>query len=199
MLTEIVFVLDRSGSMHGLEKETINGFNSLIDKQKKEDGQAIVSTVLFDNEIELLHDRELIEKINPITEKEYYVRGCTALLDAIGFSIHHVESSKADKVLVIITTDGMENASKEYSYNKIHRLIDKQKEKGWDFLFLGANIDAIQEANRFGIDADFATGYRSDAVGTSLNYDVLNDAIGNVRKNKKLDKSWKERIEKRGK
>ena len=189
-LTEIVFILDRSGSMSGLEADTIGGYNSLIEKQKKEDGEAYISTVLFDDECEVLHDRVSLDKVNKMTEEEYYVRGCTALLDAIGGAIHHIgnvhkyarEEDKPEKTLFIITTDGQENSSKRYSYEKVRHMVERQKEKfGWEFLFLGANIDAVAEAGRFGIKANRAVNYHSDREGTEVNYKALSRAVSMVR------------------
>ena len=203
-MTEIVFILDRSGSMSGLEKDTIGGFNSMLQKQKNESGKAVVSTVLFDNMIDVIHDRLPIERIPLLTEKEYYVRGSTALLDAIGGAIHHIgvihkyarEEDVPENTLFIITTDGMENASRKYNYEKVRSMIKRQKEKyGWEFLFLGANIDAIAEARRFGIEESRAANYNCDEQGTSLNYEVLNDAISSVRRNSPLRDSWKKRID----
>lgn len=203
-MTEIVFILDRSGSMSGLEKDTIGGFNSMLQKQKNESGKAVVSTVLFDNVIDVIHDRLPIERIPLLTEKEYYVRGSTALLDAIGGAIHHIgvihkyarEEDVPENTLFIITTDGMENASRKYNYEKVRSMIKRQKEKyGWEFLFLGANIDALAEARRFGIDESRAANYNCDKQGTSLNYEVLNDAISSVRRNSPLRDSWKKRID----
>ena len=159
-LTEIVFILDRSGSMAGLEKDTIGGFNAMIEKQKKEPGEALISTVLFDNTTQVIHDQVPLERMEPLTEKEYFVRGCTALLDAVGGAIHHIgnvhkyarEADRPEKTLFVITTDGMENASRFYSYDRVRAMIQRQREKyGWEFLFLGANIDAAEEAGRFGI------------------------------------------------
>ena len=190
-LTEIVFILDRSGSMSGLEADTIGGYNSLIEKQKKEEGEAYISTVLFDDTCEVLHDRVGIEKISPMTDKEYYVRGCTALLDAIGGAIHHIgnvhkyarEEDRPEKTLFIITTDGQENSSRRYTYEKVKHMVERQKEKfGWEFLFLGANIDAIAEAGRFGIKADRAVNYHCDKEGTAVNYQALSRAVSSVRK-----------------
>ena len=189
-LTEIVFILDRSGSMSGLEADTIGGYNSLIERQKKEEGEAYISTVLFDDTCEVLHDRVSLDRIKPMTEKEYYVRGCTALLDALGGAIHHIgnvhkyarEEDRPEKTLFIITTDGQENASHRYSYEKVKYMVERQKEKfGWEFLFLGANIDAIAEAGRFGIKADRAVNYNCDSVGTAINFNVLNEAVTRVR------------------
>ena len=204
-LTEIVFILDRSGSMGGLESDTIGGFNSMLEKQKKERGEAIVSTVLFDHESEVLHDRIPIEKVEPMTEKQYYVRGCTALIDAIGGSIRHIkrvhkyirEEDVPEHTIFIITTDGMENASKKFSSDEVKRMVSEQKEKGWEFLFLGANIDAIETAKHFGIDEDRAVTYRSDKKGTRMNYKAMASAISAVRCDAPLDASWKEEIENR--
>ena len=205
-LTEIVFILDRSGSMAGLETDTIGGFNSLIDKQKKETGRVVVSTVLFDDKTDVLHDRVPLEQIVPITEDDYYVRGTTALLDAVGGAIHHIGNihkyaraeDRPSKTLFVITTDGMENASRYYSFDKVKSMIERQKRRfGWEFLFLGANIDAISVAGRFGIDRDHAANYHADAKGTSLNYEVLSDAISEARVNPEflLKKDWKAKID----
>lgn len=202
--TEIVFILDRSGSMSGLEADTIGGFNSLIQKQKKEEGRAIVSTVLFDDKCEVLHDRVELENIQPLTEKDYYVRGCTALLDAIGGAIHHIgnvhkyarKEDRPEKTLFIITTDGMENASRRYGYEKVKLMIERQKERyGWEFLFLGANIDAVSVAGRFGIAPEKAVRFHSDEVGTELNYRVLSEAIAHVRCGAPMGAGWKAKIE----
>ena len=190
-LTEIVFILDRSGSMGGLESDTIGGYNSLIAKQKKEEGEAYISTVLFDDRTEVLHDRVKLEKVQPMTDKEYFVRGCTALLDAVGSAIHHIgnihkyarEEDRPAKTLFIITTDGQENASREYSYERVKAMVKRQQEKyGWEFLFLGANIDAVAEAGRFGIRADRAVNYECDSRGTQVNYKALSRAVSSVRK-----------------
>ena len=211
-LTELVFILDRSGSMRGLEADTIGGYNSLLDKQKGEDGEAIVSTVLFDDAQEVLHDRKDIKEISPITKKEYYVRGCTALLDAVGAAIHHIgnvhkyarEEDRPEKTLFIITTDGMENSSQRYSYDKVKSMIERQKEKyGWEFLFLGANIDAIAVAGRFGIEPSRAVNYECDSEGTQLNYRTISETVSRVRACKSremvaevLCDDWKAEIEK---
>ena len=203
-MTELVFILDRSGSMSGLEKDTIGGFNSMIEKQKQEDGQALVSTVLFDNESVVIHDRLPLDRVPPLTEEEYYTRGCTALLDAVGGAIHHIgnvhkyarKEDVPEKTLFIITTDGYENASRRYDYEKVRHMIQHEKEKyGWEFLFLGANIDAAAEAKRFGIDADRAVTYKCDAAGTALNYDVISEAVCHVRASQPLDVGWKARID----
>lgn len=202
-LTEVVFILDRSGSMSGLEGDTIGGFNSMLKKQREEEGDANVTTVLFDDEIEMLHKRVDIKEIKNITSEDYYVRGCTALLDAIGYSINFMinmqknkKEEKAKNVLFIITTDGYENASKEYSYKKIKKMITYEKERyNWQFLFLGANIDAISTARNFGISEEFASNYVSDEVGTQITYEVMNSAISTCRAMGVVDGSWKSRVE----
>ena len=200
-LTEVVFILDRSGSMSGLEGDTIGGFNSMLKKQREEEGDANVTTVLFDDEIEMLHKRVNIKEIKNITSEDYYVRGCTALLDAIGYSINFMinvpkKEERAKNVLFIITTDGYENASKEYSYEKIKKMITYEKERyNWQFLFLGANIDAISTARNFGISEEFASNYVSDEVGTQITYEVMNSAISTCRAMGVVDGSWKSRVE----
>ena len=205
-MTELVFILDRSGSMGGLESDTIGGFNSMIDKQKQEPGDCLVSTVLFDNFSEVIHDRVPLENVPRLTEKEYFVRGCTALLDAVGGAIHHIGNihkyarpeDRPEKTMFIITTDGLENASRRYGYDKVRTMIERQKEKyGWEFIFLGANIDAAKEAARFGISADRAVRYHSDREGTALNYDVISAAVSSVRAcpSVPLAAGWKARIE----
>ena len=211
-LTEIVFILDRSGSMAGLEDDTIGGFNAMIEKQRKEAGEALVSTVLFDHETEVIHDRVDIRRIEPITRKEYYVRGSTALLDAVGGAIHHIgnvhkyarEEDRPEKTLFVITTDGMENASHKYSYARLKAMIERQKEKhGWEFLFLGANIDAAKEAARFGIDADRAANYHADAMGTEVIYEAVCETVCDFRASRPMVAGWKRKIDedykKRGK
>ena len=212
-LTELVFILDRSGSMAGLENDTVGGFNSMIEKQKQESGEAIVSTVLFDNDREVIHDRVDIRNIHPLTRNEYYVRGCTALLDAVGYAIHHIGNvhkyarpeDRPEKTLFVITTDGFENASRKYTYDRLKAMIERQKEKyGWEFLFLGANIDAAKEAARFGIDADRAANYHADSKGTHVIYETVSEAITQVRCcAAPLSADWKQRVDedyrKRGK
>lgn len=189
-LTEIVFILDRSGSMSGLEADTIGGFNSLIMKQRKEEGEAYISTILFDDVSEVLHDRRYLNQVNPLTEEDYYVRGCTALLDAVGGAIHHIgnvhkyarEEDRPEKTLFIITTDGQENSSKRYNYKQVKHMVERQKERyGWEFLFLGANIDAAAEAERFGICKERAVNYHADRKGTAVNYKALSKAVSKVR------------------
>ena len=203
-LTEIVFILDRSGSMCGLEADTIGGFNSLIAKQKKEDGEALISTILFDDCTEVLHDRVPLDRIKPMTEDDYYVRGCTALMDALGKAIKHIstihkyarEEDRPSKTIFIITTDGKENASRQYSSERVKKMVEERKSKyGWEFLFLGANIDAVETAGHFGISKDRAVNYHSDSEGTALNYEVLSDAICSVRACRPLTAAWKTRID----
>lgn len=195
-LTELVFILDRSGSMSGLETDTIGGFNSMIRKQQKETGEAIVSTVLFNDVSEVIHDRVKIADVKQMTEEDYYVRGCTALLDAVGGAIHHIgnvhkyarDEDRPEKTLFVITTDGLENASRNYSFSDVKRMIERQKEKyGWEFLFFGANIDAIEVAGNMGISRDRAANYNCDEVGTALNFKVLEAAVSRVRKCKADD------------
>ena len=202
--TELVFILDKSGSMHGLEPDTIGGFNSMIEKQKREEGTAVVSTILFSDESSVIHDRVSLDEIKPLTEKEYSVGGCTALIDAIGGAIHHIgnihkyarNEDVPEHTMFVITTDGMENASRRYSSDKVKQMIERQKEKyGWEFLFLGANIDAVETAKRFGISSDRAVKYVSDKEGTALNYEILNQAISVVRANATLGADWKKTIE----
>ena len=203
-LTELVFILDRSGSMAGLESDTIGGFNAMIEKQKKADGTAYVSTVLFNVERKVIHDRVSLHKIAPMTDNDYQVGGGTALLDAIGRAIHHIgnvhkyarEEDRPEKTLFVIITDGMENASREYSAKEIKQKIERQKSKyGWEFLFLGANIDAVETAKHFGIGQDRAVSYKSDSKGTQLNYDVISDAVTCIRSKADLPVGWKSRIE----
>ena len=204
-LTELVFILDRSGSMAWLEADTIGGFNAMTQKQRKEPGEALVSTVLFDNETQVIHDRVPLEKVPALTQKEYYVRGCTALLDAVGGAIHHIgnvhkyarEEDRPEKTLFVITTDGMENASRRYTYDKVKAMIEHQREKyGWEFLFLGANIDAAREAARFGIRADRAANYHADHIGTEVIYEAVSEAVCQVRScAAPLSADWKRKID----
>ena len=203
-LTELVFILDRSGSMAGLEKDTIGGFNAMIEMQRGETGEALISTVLFDNETEVIHDRVPLDRVPALTEKEYFVRGCTALLDAVGGAIHHIgnvhkyarEEDRPEKTLFVITTDGMENASHFYTYDQVKAMIQRQQEKyGWEFLFLGANIDAAREAARFGIRADRAANYYADSVGTEVVYEAVNEAVCQVRRTAPMNNSWRQRID----
>jgi len=202
---ELVFILDRSGSMGGLERDTIGGFNGMIEKQKNEAGEAFVTTVLFDHEYELLHDRLPLPLVPPMTEKEYFVRGSTALLDAVGKTIARIahlrrtapDGERAGRVLFVIITDGMENASREFTYNTVTRMIDEKRRRfGWEFLFLGANMDAVAAAARMGIGRDRAVNYHADSMGTQLNYMVLNETITMVRTKDHIPENWKEAIEK---
>ena len=204
-LTELVMILDRSGSMGGLESDTIGGYNSMLKKQREAEGEVLVSTVLFDDRTEVLYDRVPLEKLPQMTEKEYYVRGCTALLDAVGGAVRHIgnvhkyarEEDRPEKTIFVITTDGLENASREYSCELVKKMIERQKEKyGWEFLFLGANIDAVETANQIGISADRAANFHSDRRGTALNYEVLADAVCEMRAcAAPISAKWKKRID----
>ncbi|ANU13177.1 vWA domain-containing protein [Planococcus halocryophilus] len=203
--TELVFILDKSGSMAGLEKDTIGGFNALLEKQRKLPGEVRVTTVLFNQGYELLHDRIPVTGVALMTEEDYQVGGMTALLDALGSTIQKIsnvqkstmQEQRADRVMVVITTDGMENSSCEYSYKKIHEMIAMKKNTAnWEFIFLGANIDAVATARQFGVEEDFAVNYHADAEGTQLNYDVVSEAVSSFRTGKKINRSWKKEIEK---
>ena len=198
-ITELVFILDRSGSMAGLEADTIGGFNALIEKQKKQKGTCYVTTVLFDSVSETIHDRVKLEEVPPMTDRDYSVRGCTALLDAIGGTIRHIADihryarpeDVPEHTLFVITTDGMENASRVYNVDRVKRMIEHEKEKyGWEFLFIGANIDAVTTASRFGIGADRAVDYLADSQGTGVLYDTVAAAVGKVRRDAPLDAGW---------
>ena len=203
-LTEMVFILDRSGSMAGLEADTIGGYNSMLAKQKALEGEALVSTVLFDHASTVICDRMPLSKVSEMTEEEYFVRGCTALLDAVGGAIHHIgnvhkyarEEDRPEKTVIVITTDGMENASKTYTYGRVQEMIKRQTEKyGWEFLFLGANIDAKAEAGRLGIRERRAVKYQNDKKGTALNYKVVGEAIAELRCCSAISDDWAEEIE----
>ena len=203
-LTEVVFILDRSGSMAELEKDTIGGFNAMLEKQRRGEGQALISTVLFSNESAVIHDRVDAREVPPLTEREYFVCGCTALLDAVGGAIHHIgnvhkyarEEDRPERTLFVITTDGMENASRHYDLRRVRTMIERQKARyGWEFLFLGANIDAVDTAARLGIDADRAANFHCDAQGTQLNYAAVSDAVSAMRCAAPLSADWKERID----
>ncbi len=203
-MTELVFILDRSGSMHGLEQDTIGGFNSMLAKQKAEAGDAYVTTILFDNRIRVLHDRLPLQSVPEMTRKDYTLGGSTALLDAVGSTIRHITrihkytpvGHVPEKTLFVIITDGMENASREYTYDKVKQLIEHEQTKyGWEFLFLGANIDAATEGARFGIDPDHAVTYKCDSAGTVLNYDCISQAVSEVRATRPLSTDWRGRID----
>lgn len=203
-MTELVFILDKSGSMSGLESDTIGGFNSMIERQKKEGGEAVVSTILFNDESTVIHDRLPLDEVIRLTENNYFPQGCTALLDAVGGAIRHIGNihkyaraeDVPEKTLFVITTDGLENASKQYSYADVKKMIERQTNKyGWEFLFLGANIDAAAEAKRFGISSDRAVRYRCDKEGTALNFDVIGETVSCMRMGCAIDSNWKERID----
>lgn len=202
--TELVFILDRSGSMSGLESDTIGGYNTMLQKQQALPGEAVVTTVLFDDKYELLHDRIDLKAVVPITGEDYFVRGSTALLDAMGRTIQKIKAAqdktrdefRAERVLFVITTDGLENASREYTYEKVKNMVEEQKEReGWEFLFLGANIDAIETAGHFGIHGDRAASYHADSRGTALNYQTISSAITELREGAALPENWKQKIE----
>lgn len=203
-LTEMVFILDRSGSMYGLEKDTIGGFNSMLGKQKNQEGEAFVTTVLFDHEYRIIHDRLKIKNVPEMTAKDYQVRGSTALVDAIGKTIQHVSNihkyarkkDVPENTIFVIITDGMENASHEYTSDMVKRMVEHAKsEQGWEFIFLGANIDAVETAKNFGINSDRAVNYNCDSQGTALNYDVVSDAVSCCRMSLPLNEDWSARID----
>ena len=200
--TELVFILDRSGSMSGLEQDTIGGFNSMIEKQKKQDGECFVSTVLFDHEVSTLHDRVPLADVRPMTNEDYFVRGCTALIDAIGMTVRHIEEvhryirpeDVPAHTMFVITTDGLENASREYSADKVRKMIEDKKKDGWEFLFIGANIDAVQTAKHFGIGADRAVNYHADSIGTEKLYACVSEAVTDARSCKPVKSTWSRKI-----
>ena len=211
-LTEIVFILDRSGSMAGLEDDTVGGFNAMVEKQKKEPGEALLSAVLFSDDSEVIYDRVDLRKVEPMTDRQYRVGGCTALLDAIGGAVHHIanihkyarEEDRPARTVFVITTDGMENASRRYRYADVQRMVRHEQEKyGWEFLFLGANMDAISAARRFGIREDRAVRYECDGAGTALNFAVVSKTIAKARNGRAIEADWCDEIaedfEKRGK
>lgn len=204
-LTEIVFIIDRSGSMAGLEKDTIGGYNTFIEQQKKEEGEAFVSTVLFSTRSQVIHDRIPLDKVPPMTEKDYVPMGCTALIDAMGDAIKHIrtvhryarEEDRPEKTIFVITTDGMENASRKYSSGEVKRLVEQQTKEGWEFLFLGANIDAVETASHYGITEDRAVNYHADPAGLDVSYETVSKTVGMMRAAKgcRVDGSWKKKIE----
>jgi len=202
-LTEVVFILDRSGSMSGMESDTIGGFNSMLEKQQAVEGEVVVSTILFDDKVETLHDRMALKDVKPMTRDEYYVRGCTALLDAVGRTLKHIgkihkampEAERPQKTLCVIITDGYENASREYSYEKVKEMITKRQEKrGWEFIFLGANIDAVAEAGRFGIKADRAARYENDSEGVEANFGAVSACMHSARMCCSFNDHWADEI-----
>ena len=203
-LTELVFLLDRSGSMAGLEQDTIGGFNAMLTRQKRESGEALVTTLLFDHLTEVVHDRIPLQSVSPMTEKDYQVRGCTAFIDALGWAIRHIETihryanpqDRPERTLFVITTDGMENASRHFTAEEVKRMVQqKQKESHWEFLFLGANMDALDTARHYGIREDRAVNFRCDPEGTAVNYSAISDAVSDFRACRPLSASWKEKIE----
>ena len=203
-ITELVFILDRSGSMSGLESDTIGGFNSLIKQQRKKEGECFVSTVLFDNVTEVLHDRIKLSDVPKMAERDYTVRGCTALIDTIGGAIHHIGNihkyarpeDVPEHTMFVITTDGMENASHTYSSDEVKKMIERQKKKyGWEFLFIGANIDAVSTATKFGIGADRAVNYRADSRGTEVLFNTVSETVCCMRENQPLTADWSRKID----
>lgn len=203
-ITELVFIIDRSGSMSGLEKDTIGGFNSMIEKQRKEEGECYVSTVLFDHETKVLHDRVRLSEVKPMTEEDYTVRGTTALIDALGGAIHHIGNvhkyARPEDVpahtMFIITTDGMENASRRYTSDQVKQKIERQKEKyGWEFIFIGANIDAVETAARYGINSDRAVNYHADKKGTKVMYEAVANAVSYVRDCGGISSDWRNYVD----
>lgn len=200
-ITELVFIIDKSGSMSGLENETIKGFNELLNKQKKQKDKALITTIFFNTTMQFINERKDINEVKEITLNDYRVGGCTALLDAIGNAINYILNNQInDKEneynnMVVIITDGLENSSLEFSYEKINSLINKKQKEDWQFIFLGANIDVIKEANKMGIASDNAVSYNNDEKGVKLNYEAISLAISDVRSNKKLSKKWRSEID----
>ncbi len=202
-LTELVFILDKSGSMSGLEEDTIGGFNAMIRKQKKAPGEALVSAVLFSDDSDVIIDRVPLDEVKPLTEDDYFVGGCTALIDAIGGAIHHVQmihkyirkEDTPEHTMFVITTDGMENASHQYTSNQVKKMIKKQEKQGWEFLFLGANIDAVSTAANFGIRKERAVNYHADQQGTQVNFEALSEAVTDLRTDGAIKENWRQKID----
>lgn len=202
-LTELVFIIDRSGSMSGLESDTIGGFNSLIEKQKTEEGEVIVTTVLFNDTVTVVHDGLKIANIQKMTRKDYVPGGCTALLDAVGTTVSRIAEKQTmlkdeltpGKTMVVITTDGLENSSREYSYERVKKVIERQKELGWEFIFLGANIDVCGEAAKFGVDRENAVKFNCDSTGIDIQYEALGCAIKELRKRGSIGKGWRKPLD----
>lgn len=202
-LTELVFILDKSGSMSGLEEDTIGGFNAMIRKQKKAPGEALVSAVLFSDDSDVIIDRVPLDEVKPLTEDDYFVGGCTALIDAIGGAIHHVQmihkyirkEDTPEHTMFVITTDGMENASHQYTSNQVKKMIKKQEKQGWEFLFLGANIDAVSTAANFGIRKEHAVNYHADQRGTQVNFEALSEAVTDLRTDGAIKENWRLKID----
>lgn len=204
MLTELVFIIDKSGSMAGLEGDTIGSFNAMIERQKAQEGECYVSTVFFSNFSHVIHDRIKLGDVRPLTAKDYQVGGGTALIDAIGGAIHHIgnihkyarREDVPEKTIFIIATDGMENASRNYTSDKVKAMIERQKEKyGWEFIFIGANIDAVETAGRFGISPERAVNYNADSKGTQVLYQAVSDAVCFVRSKAPLTDNWRKDID----
>lgn len=201
--TELVFILDRSGSMSGLTSDTIGGYNSFLEKQKETDGECLVSTVLFNQHSKVVHDRVPLNEIEPMTKKDYYASGCTALIDAMGGAIHHIrnvhhyirEEDVPEHTIFVIMTDGLENASTKYSSDDVKKMVKQQEEKGWEFLFLGANIDAVETAKEYGITEDRAVDFLCDKEGMGTNFEVLSESVGKFRVTGAISKKWSEKIQ----
>lgn len=201
--TELVFILDRSGSMSGLTSDTIGGYNSFLEKQKETDGECLVSTVLFNQHSKVVHDRVPLNEIEPMTKKDYYASGCTALIDAMGGAIHHIcnvhhyirEEDVPEHTIFVIMTDGLENASTKYSSDDVKKMVKQQEEKGWEFLFLGANIDAVETAKQYGITEDRAVDFLCDKEGMGTNFEVLSESVGKFRVTGAISKKWSEKIQ----
>lgn len=197
-ITELIFILDRSGSMAGLEADTIGGFNAMLEKQKKLGGRAFVTTVLFNSECRRIHDRLPIEEVQRLTEKDYFVGGCTALMDAVGGEVQHISKvhryiraeDVPEKTIFVITTDGMENASRKFRADEVRKMVEAKREEGWEFIFLAANIDAAETAASFGVEREMAVNYHADGSGTKAVFESVCEAVKNVRERKTLGAGW---------